>query len=186
MSGRVFHNNPPSEHDGKYLCTRCGGQFNKEELQRCPVCGFYFCRSCMTHHHCISLRDGTIILNDDYSNKKIDKTQPIDLRTVRGICAVCGDPKLLTELMQCQGCEKYFCKEHYNYLIKCPVCGKYFCSVCYPKHRKEEEESGIEYFTPEQRMQCAGCGNMFHKSELRRCKKCGKVYCRKCQRKHVC
>ena len=179
MSGRVYHNHPPSEINGKYLCTRCGGQFSKEELKRCPVCGFYFCPSCITHHHCISLKDGTVILNDDYSIEKVDKTQPIDLLKTRAMCSVCGEPQLLKDLMQCQSCKLYFCKNHYDHLIKCPVWGKYFCSVCYPKHRDEETEAANW-------VKCEGCGEVFHKSDMRRCKKCGRVYCRKCQRKHVC
>lgn len=178
-AGRIHHDHPPSEVNGKYLCTRCGGQFCMDELVKCPVCGFYFCPSCITHHHCVSLKDGTVYLDDDYSIENIDKTQPVNLLKTRALCCVCGEPHLLKDLMQCQECKRYFCEEHYDYLIKCPICGKYFCSACYPKHQKEEAATV-------HLIRCDGCGGMYRRSSMRRCKKCGRVYCRKCQRKHVC
>lgn len=161
MHLKGHYNHKPTEYEnGKFGCARCGGQFNKDELQRCPVCGFYFCEGCITHHHCVTSTDGTILINDDNSIER-DKTHPINESNTRAICAVCGKPKLL------------------NDLIKCEICGNYFCHDCYPQHYKDEIDTA-------KWIKCDGCGQIFKKSKMKRCKCCGKIYCRKCRKNHVC
>lgn len=173
MPERIFHNHPPSKINELYLCTKCGGQFPLDELIRCPVCGYYYCESCITHHQCISMPDGSVILQFDGSIERVDKTKPVVDKKTRAFCCICGEPHILSELKRCPVCGKYYCEKHQNYLTTCDTCGAVVCRSCLKEHKYEENLRT-----------CDGCGKKYPKEEMKRCRTCGQIFCPTCRKKH--
>lgn len=132
--------NPPQQIGDNYICAGCGGQFKLHELKHCPECGYYYCPACYRKHRCIDLGGGVAAIRKGDPITPSEKTllNYIDPTKIRKFCSKCGNVFHPNDLIQCQDCGMWFCRECAKNHTCDPELRKKWLQVHNPKKFKAE------------------------------------------------
>ncbi|MCK9313102.1 MAG: endonuclease Q family protein [Methanocorpusculum sp.] len=135
--------NPPHQIGDNYVCTGCGGQFKLHELKHCSECGYYYCPDCYRKHQCIDLGGGVAAIRkgDPFTPSEKIILNYFDPIKVRKFCANCGNVFHPSELIQCQDCGMWLCRECGKKHTCDPVQRKKWLQVHNPKKFKAENKN---------------------------------------------